>query len=615
MSHKQKLCKKTCRALMVLALAGFAGEAQAETGTQTAILDKIVVSATKTPHTLGDVPVDAEVITREELLKRNVQTAQDALDLTSGLSLKAKAGSWGNKGNVRIFGFDAKYTLVLVDGQRLLGGHQNAVDLQQISVEMIERIEILKGPGSALYGSDAVGGVVNIITRKGADKPEFSGSLAMGSRGTVVGSVSGGAGSENLKTRFNYTYRESDGINEDIDSYNEHILQGTVSLNVSDNVGFSLKPYYSFQDMEDQMVNQERYGLNALMNWVPDELSSLKLRGSFYEFGKWDDGSSEKTVLDNYEVELLYSRLVFDSHLVTAGYEFWNERRDFFASPGNNLKMDQTLHSIYLQDEIDWSPVVLVLGGRIDSHEKWGDEINPKASIMLKATDELKIRASIGRAFKAPSLLSLYDEWMMGSITVHPNPDLKPEKSIGYQAGVEYAFARDIIGKVTWFRNDVEDMIHSYVESVPVPGSRPQLHMYYVNIDEAMTQGVELNLDARFSECVSARVGYTWLDTEDKLTGKDLAFSPESKFVSGLDFAFCPADLSLGLEASYIGEHYDADETMLEGFWVCNATLTKKFSDQTEAFIRIDNVFGEERITSEYDLDGTEFLAGLRVKI
>ena len=364
---------------MVLAAAGFVAEAQAETGTeQSAVLDKIVVSATKTPHTLGDVPVDAEVITRVELLKRNVQTAQDALDQTTGLLVGKTSSGWGSKGTVRVYGLNAKYTLVLVDGQRLLGGHQNAIDLQQISIDMIERIEILKGPASALYGSDAVGGVVNIITRNGTDKPEFSGSIAMGLRGTVVGSMSGGAGSENLKTRFSYTYRESDGVDEELDSYNEHILQGTVSLKLSEKAKFSLKPYYSFQNMPDQDTKQERYGINAMLDWAPDALSSVKLRGSFFDFN-YKTGTDD-TVLDNYEFELLYSRMLFDSHLMTAGYEFWNERRDYYVSAGRNSKIDQTLNSFYLQDEIDLSPVVLVLGVRLDPHERWGEEINPKAS-------------------------------------------------------------------------------------------------------------------------------------------------------------------------------------------------------------------------------------------
>lgn len=135
--------KRSCGVLMLLAAVGAAIEARAEM--QASELDKIVVSATKTPHTLGDVPVDAEVITREELLQRNVQTAQQALEQTTGLYIGKNSNGWGSKGTVGMYGLVAKYSLVLVDGQRLLGGHQNAIDLQQISVEMIERIEILKG--------------------------------------------------------------------------------------------------------------------------------------------------------------------------------------------------------------------------------------------------------------------------------------------------------------------------------------------------------------------------------------------------------------------------------------------------------------------------------------
>lgn len=594
---------------MALAVAGVACEAQAET-TGTAVLDKIVVGATKTPHTLGDVPVDAAVITREELLKRNVQTAQQALEQTTGLYIGKNSGGWGSKGTVGVYGLGAKYSLVLVDGQRLLGGHQNAIDLEQISIEMIERIEILKGPSSALYGSDAVGGVVNIITRKGAGKPEFSGSLAMGSRGTAVGSISGGAGSEKLKTRLNYTYRESDGVNEHLDSYDEHILQGTVSLKLSGKTDVEFKPYYSFQDMPDQQTTQERYGLNQMLNWQPDDRSAFKLRGSFFGFRY--KTPSDDTVLENYEAELLYSRQLFDYQLLTAGYQYWNERRDYLPFAGRNSTIDQTQNSVFVQDEIDLSPVTLVLGARLDSHERWGEEFNPKASMMYRATDALKFRASVGQAFKAPSLLSLYDEWMMGSITVHPNPDLKPEKSVGYQAGLEYAFSRDIVTKATWFRNDLDDMIKSTVSR-----RGGSMHMDYENINEAMTQGVELNLDARFSTAVSAKLGYTWLDTEDKNSGKKLTYSPSGKFFSALDYTIAPAGLTLGFEAAYTGERYaDAANTQkLGGFWVCNASLTKRFSSQVELFARVDNLFGEKNITDEYDLDGAEFLAGMRVKL
>ena len=576
-----------------------------------ATVDKIVVSATKTPHTLGDVPVAAEVITREELLEENIQTVQQALEKVTGITVEANSGSWGNKGNVMIRGFDARHTLVLIDGQRILGGHQNAVDFQQISIEMIERIEILKGPSSALYGSDAMGGVINIITRGAPDKPEFSGSLAMGTRSTTIGNVSAGAGSGKVGGRVNYTYRESEGVDKEVDPYHEHILQGTLSFDLSDKMDLDIKPYYSYHDMEKQDRYQERYGFNALFKWQPDEYSTARIRGSLFDYHHWTEDKSTDYVLDDYELEIGYSRLLFEKHLVSAGYEFWQEERD---DESKSLLVDQNLHSFYLQDEIDLSPVVLVLGARLDAHESWGEEISPKASVMYKASDALTFRASVGTAFKAPSLLKLYGDWMMGPYMVHANPDLKPEKSLGYQAGAEYAFSKNVTGKVSLFRNDLEDLIDTRIVKA---GPRPPWDMYFENVDEAMTQGVEVNLNAHLSSNISARAGYTLLDTENKLTGKELARRPDHKFFAAMDFKIPTADIRMCIESLYTGERWDnAENTVrLDDFWIWSVSAAKEFSEHTEVFVKVNNIFDEKDIEDEYDIDGVELLAGVKVNL
>ncbi len=575
-----------------------------------ATVDKIVVSATKTPHTLGDVPVAAEVITREELLEENVQTVQQALEKVTGIAVEANTGSWGNKGNVMIHGLDARHTLVLIDGQRILGGHQNAVDFQQISIEMIERIEILKGPSSALYGSDAMGGVINIITRGAPDKPEFSGSLAMGTRSTTIGNVSAGAGSGKVGGRVNYTYRESEGVDKEVDPYHEHILQGTLSFDLSDKMELDIKPYYSYHDMEKQDRYQERYGFNAFFKWQPDEYSTARIRGSLFDYHHWTEDRGTDYVLDDYELEIGYSRLLFEKHLVSAGYEFWQEERD---DESKSLFVDQNLHSFYLQDEIDLSPVVLVLGARLDAHESWGEEISPKASLMYKASNELTFRASVGTAFKAPSLLKLYGDWMMGPYMVHANPDLKPEKSLGYQAGAEYAFSKNVTGKVSLFRNELEDLIDTRVVRV----GPPPWDMYYENVDEAMTQGVEVNLNAHLNSNISARAGYTLLDTENKLTGKELAHRPDHKFFAAMDFKIPTADIRMCIESLYTGERWDnAENTVrLDDFWIWSVSAAKEFSEHTEVFVKVNNIFDEKDIEDEYDIDGVELLAGVRVNL
>ncbi|UZJ36963.1 MULTISPECIES: TonB-dependent receptor plug domain-containing protein [unclassified Prosthecochloris] len=595
-------------ALVLLFFAGSSGKVTAEPRNET--LDKIVVSATKTPHTLGDVPVAAEVITREELLEKNVRTVQEALEKTTGLTIEANSGSYGDKGHVSIHGLEFRHTLVLIDGQRILGGHQNAIDIQQISIEMIERIEILKGPASALYGSDAVGGVINIITRGTPDSPEFSGSLGMGSRGTTIGTVSAGTGTGKLGGRFNYTYRESDGVDKEFDPYYEHILQGTLSYDLSETMDIDLKPYYSYSEMSKQDRFQERYGLNALFKWEPDDVSTARIRGSLFDYHHWTDDRATDYVLDDYELEVGYSRVLFDKHLVSAGYEFWQEERE---DESKSLFVDQNLHSFYLQDEIDLSPVVIVLGGRLDAHEKWGEEINPKASVMYKASDALTFRASVGTAFKAPSLLKLYGDWMMGPYLVHANPDLEPEKSLGYQAGAEYAFSKDVTGKVSLFRNELEDLIDTRI----VRMGPPPWDMYYENVDEAMTQGVEVNLDARLNDNISARAGYTLLDTENKLTGKELVHRPDHKFFAGVDFRIPVADLRMHIESAYTGERWDDEDNTirLDDFWIWSASIAKEFGEYTEVFVKVDNIFDEKDIDDEYDIDGVEFLAGVRVDL
>lgn len=576
-----------------------------------ATVDKIVVSATKTPHTLGDVPVAAEVITREELLEENVQTVQEALEKTTGLVVEANSGSYGDKGHVSIHGLEFRHTLVLIDGQRILGGHQNAVDLQQISIEMIERIEILKGPASALYGSDAVGGVINIITRGAPDKPEFSGSLAMGTRGTTIGTASAGAGSGKVGGRVNYTYRESDGVDKELDPYHEHILQGTLSFDLSDKTDFDLKPYYSYNVMQKADRYQERYGLNALFKWQPDEYSAVRVRGSLFDYHHWTEDRDTDYVLNDYELEVGYSRLLFEKHLVSTGYEFRQEERD---DESKSLAVDQNLHSIYLQDEIDLSPVVVVLGARLDAHESWGEEINPKASVMYKASDALTFRASVGTAFKAPSLLKLYGDWMMGPYMVHANPDLKPEKSLGYQAGAEYAFSKDVTGKVSLFRNELEDLIDTRIVKA---GPRPPWNMYYENVDEAMTQGVEVNLNAHLNDNISARAGYTLLDTENKLTGKELVHRPDHKFFAAMDFRIPVADIRMFIESLYTGERWDdAENTVrLDDFWIWSVSVAKEFNEHTEVFVKVNNIFDEKGIEDEYDIDGVELLTGVKVNL
>ena len=623
----------TIFAICLFGLAVFS-QAEAQEEEKGFNLGQVVVTATKTEHTLGDVPIAVEVITKEEIKAKNIKTVQDALKYLTGVEINKSCGTWGDKGKVQLQGLDEKHTLILVDGQRFLGGHGSAVDLQQIPIDMIERIEVVKGPASALYGSDAIGGVINIITKSAPEKPFISASTSFGSRRTQIHEVSGGFKKDKFGSFFDYVYRESDGVQHEFyytdskgrlrkssDWYKEDILQGSLSYEFSPQSRVFLKPYYSKHIMKDEITYQaklqnriqERVGLNSIWEWSPDELSKLKLRGSLFSYEHRTTDKDSDWDNDNYEVELNYSRLVFDNHTLSGGCHYHKEDVD---DRGKAYEADQTLYSFFVQDEIDFSPFVLVLGTRIDEHDKWGTEVNPKVSLLYKVTEDFKLRGSVGTAFRAPSLVKLYaDGWKMGLWTVHANSDLKPEESIGYQLGAEYTFSEKLLTKLSFFRNEVENLISHKIVSGPPPGPMGD-DMYWENIDEATTQGIEFSLASQIIDNLTARLGYTFLDTEDKSTKKELIERPKHKLTLEFDWMIPKIALNVNLAGEYIGRRYaDAANTnRLGGYTIFNLALTKDIGEHAQVFARVDNIFGKKNISDEYDIDGTEFLGGLKVK-
>jgi len=611
--------------LCLLALIfAFASVAQAQEPVE---LEKTVVTATKTEHTLGDVPVAAEVITKEEIKAKSIKTVQDALRYLSGIRIIKSCGTWGDKGKVQIQGLDARHTLILVDGQRILGGHAAAIDLQQISIEMIERIELVKGPASALYGSDAIGGVINIITKSAPKKPTFSASTAFGSRKTEVHEASGGFNKDKFGAFLNFTYRESDGVKDEYisngrsptkesDHYDEYIFQGSFQYDFTSQSKLSFKPYYSkhktkegVSETEMQDRTQERSGLNVIWEWKPDQLSTLNLRGSMFNYKHYTDDKSSDWETDSDEAEINYSRLIMERHTITGGYHYHKAEVD---DKGKEYSADQTINSFFMQDEIDLGSLTLVLGARIDDHDLWDTEINPKASVLYRVTEDFKLRGSVGRAFRGPTLVKLYaDKWRMGPWLVHANPDLEPEKSVGYQLGAEYIFLENHLGKLSFFRNEVKDLINSRT----VRRGRPPWDLYWENIAEVTTQGIEVALISQLMDNLTGKFGYTYLDTEDEKTGKELTNRPKHKLDLELNWRIPEFGLNLNLSGQYVGRRYEDKENTIKlgGYTVLDFALTKDITKYGEIFVRVDNIFGKKDIEDEYDIDGAEFLCGMKI--
>ena len=578
--------------------------------------DMVVVTATKTKHLLKDVPVATSVITRREIETANFSTVQQALRYLSGVQVNESYG-WGDKGKIELEGMEAKHTLILVNGQRVYGGHRNAVDIQAYPLGAVERIEVVKGPGSCLYGSDAMGGVVNIITRSASKKPTFFLSPSFGTRGRKIYEANNGLSIGKFSYFINFTHRQSDGISPETDKYKEDAIQGNFGYKISHNSKLGIVPYYSFQKMNYDDRNQTRYSLNSIWQWNPDRASLLKMRGSFFHYNhRWTllnrrSGESKRTGYKNnlYEMELNYTRHLGKRHLLTSGYYF-----DISKMNNDHIGFtaDERTNSIYVQDEITLNALTLLVGTRADRHNRWGTQINPKVSFLYKVGGNFKVRGSVGKGFRGPSMVKLYgDNWRMGPYLAHKNLDLKPESSIGYQLGAEWNISANVLGGFSFFRNDVKNLIsYKYVRS-----GRPPWDLYWSNINRALTQGIEANLASQITDNISARLGYTFLKTEDKKTGKQLTHKPRQKIFFEFVWEIPQIGLGINLDGRYIGRRYKDKNNLelLRGYSLANISLTKSFTRFTQLYLRVDNIFNKKGVEDVYYIDGTELLGGLKV--
>lgn len=572
---------------------------------------EVLVTGTKTNHTVGDIPVAGEVITNTEIKERNLKNVQDVFDAMSGVRIRRTAGTWGNKGNIELQGMDAKHTLIMVDGQKYLGGH-GAVDIASIPVNMIRKIEVVKGPSSVLYGSDAMGGVVNIITHNAFErKNSLNLSSFLGSDNTQVYEATTSYNHERFGAMMALTKKSSDGIDKETDSIDERSLTGKIDYKFNPYLTLSLAPRYEYSKLDVEERTQKRVTLNSTMQWSNNKGSVVKLRGSMFSYkhstgdlaSDWDDKV--------YEIELSGTHLFSEHHMITGGYHLESETID---DRGKDYEADQTIHSFFLQDEITYRPITLVIGARIDRHNLWGETFNPKASMKFNISDSFRLRASVGRAFRAPKLVKLYGEWNMGVFLVKPNKELEPEKSFGFQLGVEWLPWEKFVLNASLFNQDVKDLIVSRFDR----SQRPWILSWF-NVDKARIRGVDVSLRMALTPNIMLKTVYTYVDSKDKDSGEPLLNRPEHSGAIVFNWEIPSLRLGLNIAGHYTGSRLVEMEvarrqyeiTSLSPFATMDLSITKKITRFVRLFVSIRNIFNNKNVYDEYNLDGTKIFGGI----
>ncbi len=448
-------------------------------------LDEIVVTGTRTPHTLQDVPVETVVITREDIERTNAQNIMDVLNDIPGIHTANHDdifGTYTYVAKMRGLDFNSGYGLILIDGQRSMGCGQSGgmgeygMGLNQIPVDMIERIEVVKGPGSALYGSDAMTGVINIITKKA---PKEATGWAGGTYGwydvkreNSDGSEEEAGGSRNLSQAYisygdrisgrigyilHYNYESADDITDEPLNSDRNSFLGKLDAELSESVDLFLKCELSDYKKTDNR-DEDSYRLLAGIDLRLNEDHLLSLKGYTYNwdfthgYPGYSYGYKHGDVSYN-QAEIQYTWYATDWGLLTAGGEVQEQGIDYIIEndDGSVVGVDEDVKtsSLYIQDEIIlFNALTLVGGARYDDHSTFGNEVNPKFSLMYNLFEDTTFRASVGRSFKSPTIRQLYysTPYRHGSYYAQSNPDLNPEKSIGYSASIEqWLFNRSIM--------------------------------------------------------------------------------------------------------------------------------------------------------------------------
>lgn len=553
--------------------------------------DTMVVTASANEINLQDAPASISVITSEEIKRKPVQNLRDVLREVPGVQLTDEGD---NRKGISLRGLDSSYTLILIDGKRV--NSRNAVfrhndfDLNWIPVDAIERIEVVRGPMSSLYGSDALGGVVNIITRKvgkawhgtlSADTTQqehrdrgnsYNGNFF--TSGPVIDDLLG------VKVYGSLGKREKDDA--PANAAESSRIEGYTARNGS--AEFTLTP-------DDSQEIGFGYGFDR-QDRDSDSLDKNRLERQNYSLshnGRWGFGNTELRFygdkIDNYSSDTITSRnnsldgklvlpLMDINQLLTFGGEWRHDKLTDSLNLKGSGSTSASQYALFVEDEWRLLESLALTGGvRMDDHETFGDHWSPRVYLVWNATDTVTVKGGWANAFKAPSLLQLSPDWQSnscrGGCSIIGSKDLKPETSESFELGIYYrgeeGWLDGVTGSVTAFQNNLDDMIGiartsdkalapSYSNYVGMNADDKPVFRYY-NVNKARITGLETELKVPFNDSWKLTLNYTYTDGRDLSNGgnKPLQELPLHTANGTLDWTPV-TDWNVYVQANYSGQ-------------------------------------------------------------
>ncbi|MCM1042128.1 MAG: TonB-dependent receptor [Bacteroides sp.] len=613
-------------------------------------LDAVVVTGTRTPKMLKDVPVVTTVISAKEIEKTGALNIADVLQT----EIPGVEFSRQMDGQVvmNMQGMGGSDVLFLIDGERMAGESLNNIDYERLNMDNIERVEIVRGAGSALYGSNAIGGVVNIITKE-ADRPW---SLNVNGRYGSNNEWKTGATLGFDKKRFNsvtnvsyksvdtYTLKGRDSASE------ESIIYGGRTVNASQSFRFDLLPnlslkvrggfYHRERDYTEKRINRYIDGTAGVaLDYNITEKAHLRADYAFDLYDKYDHFPIAGITTKEYSNMQNKANLQFDynftpDNILTVGAEYFNETlmsNQFDTTSGGDFKNYMAHTAVaYAQHDISFKKQwYLVYGLRMDYNSQFRlPHLSPKVSLMYKIKP-VSLRLSYAGGFRAPSLKERYSNYDMGGqgwFIIYGDPKLKPEKSQNVMLSAEYAHNRFSFTASGYYCHTKDKITTVY--------NLKQDTAFYRNINMSHTAGFDASFMVKLPYGFGIKLNYAYVFDRQKEGGVNVSYARPHTGVARFDYHFEKAWYSLGVSLSgrvlsglssvaytdrndengtpiYEKVHYPA-YTM----WKLN--VNQRFMDAVSLNVGLDNIFNYK--PKDYDLisstsPGITFYVSLAVDI
>ena len=602
------------RSLGILCLAAAASPfaALAQTPQNAVQLPDLVISATRIPTPSEQVASSVTVVTAEEIARKQLRTLPDLLNQIAGVSV-AQNGGPGAQTTVFVRGANSNHTKVLIDGIDVSDPStpSGAFDFSQIQLADVARVEVLRGPQGALYGSDAIGGVINIVTTKSDAGSHVAVSAEAGSFATFNQTAAIGGATERFNYDFSYShFRVGHTEATPVDL----VVPGRpINPDSVDNQTYATRLGYKLTDLIDAGL-VVRYVESMLKStsddWVgPEGLRTDSLDRQWFtratlhqqsESGRFDQTLGlgytlyDRNIVDPNQSPSLSSYhsqrtkldwqgnyRVIDGETVTLGAE--SAREQF--SNNNPVSAHQTDNAgfLQLQSDID-GRFFNTASVRLDDYQTFGSKATWRlAPAYLVQSTGTKLRGSVGTAFKAPTLDELYDSYP--AYGFYANPNLKPETSLGMDVGFDQKLAGDAVKfSGTYFHNAIRNLIDYNSSFTSV-----------VNVGRATTQGVETGFDWTVSPRLDLQANYTFTQAHDDTHQQTLLRRPKHKASVGAQVQ-ATDDLSLSASLIYVGNWVDVARAgypsglVTGGYTTGNIAVTYALGHGLELFGRVDNI-------------------------